>query len=131
MSYTFDTTLASSFDEAIAKVTIALKSKGFGVLTTIDVRQTMKEKLGKDILPYTILGACSPRHAFLALSLESKIGSMMPCNVVLQQREDGQVEVSAVDPIASMSAVNNPKLRDVAMEVQTLLKEVISELSLP
>ena len=129
MSYTFDKTLkVTTFDEAVLKVTDALKKRGFGVLTTIDVKQAMKERIGKEMHPYTILGACSPQHAFQALALESKIGSMMPCNVVVQQRAHGQVEVSAVDPVASMTAIKNPQLRTVAEEVQGLLREVISGL---
>ena len=128
MSYTFDKTLALPFDAAIAKVTEALKAKGFGILTTIDVKKTMKEKINEEVRPYTILGACSPRHAFRALSLENKIGSMLPCNVVVQEKENGAVEISAIDPIASMAAINNPSLRDVATEVQGLLREVVNGL---
>ncbi len=128
MSYTFDKTLDTPFDVALAKITEALKAKGFGVLTTIDVRKTMKEKINEDIRPYTILGACSPRHAFRALSLENKIGSMLPCNVIVQEKADGQVEISAIDPIASMAAINNPQLRDVATEVQSLLQGVVNGL---
>jgi len=128
MSYTFDKTLALPFNAAITKVTEALKAKGFGIMTTIDVKKAMKEKINEDIHPYTILGACSPRHAFRALSLENKIGSMLPCNVVVQEKETGVVEVSAIDPIASMAAINNPSLRDVAIEVQGLLREVVNGL---
>lgn len=128
MGYTFDTTLMISFNDALARVTEALRVKGFGVLTTINVQRIMKEKINKDMLPYTILGACSPQHAFLALSLENKIGSMLPCNVIVQQKVNGQIEISAIDPIASMSAINNPQLLSVATEVQTLLQEVISGL---
>ncbi|VBB69198.1 hypothetical protein RIEGSTA812A_PEG_671 [invertebrate metagenome] len=128
MSYTFDKTLNTTFDHAILKVTEALKARGFGVLTTIDVQKALKERIGKDIHPYTILGACSPQHAFQALSLEDKIGSMMPCNVVVQEKVLGSVDISAVDPIASMSAIHNPQLRGIAVEVQGLLREVMNGL---
>ncbi len=129
MGYTFDKTLyGTTFDDAISQVTDALKARGFGILTTIDVQKAMKENLQREMHPYMILGACSPRHAFQALSLENKIGSMMPCNVVLQEKRRGSVEVSAVDPVASMNAIQNPQLVDVAVEVQGLLKEVIKAL---
>ncbi len=129
MGYTFDKTLyGTTFGDAIFHVTASLKERGFGILTTIDVQKAMKEKIDKEMHPYTILGACSPRHAFQALSLENKIGSMMPCNVVVQEKSRGQVEVSAVDPVASMNAIQNPQLSDLAVEVQWLLREVINEL---
>lgn len=128
MSYHFTTTLSSSFDDAIETVTAALKEKGFGVLTTINVQKAMKEKIDKDINPYTILGSCSPTHAYKALQAENKIGTMLPCNVVVQQLDDGTIEVSAVDPLASMKAIENPALGDVAVEVQGLLKDVINGL---
>lgn len=128
MSYHFTVTLNCTFDEAIDKATAALKAKGLGVLTTIDVQNAMKEKLGKDINPYMILGACSPSHAFKAISAENKIGVMLPCNVLVQQHDDGKIEVSIVDPIASMKAIENPELGAVAMEVQDLLKSVAADL---
>ena len=128
MGYTFDKTLNTTFDDAILQVTDALKTRGFGILTKIDVQQTMLEKLNKEMHPYMILGACSPQHAFQALSLEDKIGSMMPCNVIVQEKTHGKIEVSAVDPVASMTAVQNPSLRTIAGTVQTLLKEVIKGL---
>ncbi|MEO5335857.1 MAG: DUF302 domain-containing protein [Magnetospirillum sp. WYHS-4] len=128
MSYHFTTTLEGvPFDQAIEKVTAALKEKGFGVLTTIDVKKTMKEKIDVDFRPYVILGACNPRFAHQALSREDKIGTMMPCNVILQDK-DGVVEVSAVNPIASMAAVQNAELGAVAGEVSDLLKQVIEGL---
>ena len=128
MSYHFTVTLDCTFDEAIDKATAALKAKGLGVLTTINVQNAMKEKLGEDINPYTILGACSPSHALKAIQAENKIGVMLPCNVLVQQRDDGKIEVSIVDPIASMSAIQNESLGAVAMEVQDLLKSVAADL---
>lgn len=124
MSYTFSKRVDLSFDEAIAKVTAELAERGFGVLTTIDVKATMKKKLDVDFRPYLILGACNPQFAYQALLAEDQIGSMLPCNVIVQQKDDG-VEVAAVDPIASMAAVENPALGAVAMEVQGLLRDVI------
>lgn len=128
MSYHFTVTLDCGFDEAIEKATAALKEKGFGVLTTINVQNAMKEKLGEDINPYMILGACSPSHAFKAISAENKIGVMLPCNVLVQQNDAGKIEVSIVDPIASMAAIENESLGAVAMDVQGLLKEVADNL---
>ena len=128
MSYHFTTTLDKPFDEAIEYVTAKLKEKGFGVLTTIDVQKAMKEKIDEDILPYTILGSCNPKMAFKALQSENKIGTMLPCNVVVQKTKDGKIEVSAVDPLASMQAIENPTLGDIATEVQGMLKDVISGL---
>jgi Uncharacterized conserved protein len=129
MSYHFSTIIASaSFDDAIDTVTAALKEKGFGVLTTINVQKAMKEKIDKNINPYTILGSCNPGYAYKALQAENKIGTMLPCNVVVQQLDDGSFEVSAVDPMASMQAIENPALGDVAAEVRTMLQDVINGL---
>lgn len=128
MSYYFSKTLSVPFDEAIETVTAALGSKGFGVLTTIDVKATLKKKLDVDFRPYTILGACNPDFAHQALQKEDRIGTMLPCNVIVQQTPDGNVEVSAVDPIASMQAIDNPELRGIAEQVQALLKEVVESL---
>jgi len=128
MSYHFTTTLDASFEDAIETVTAALKEKGFGVLTTIDVQKAMKEKIDKDINPYTILGSCNPSYAYKALQAENKIGTMLPCNVVVQQKDDGTIEVSAVDPMASMQAIENPDLGEIAGEVRTMLQEVIEGL---
>lgn len=128
MSYHFTTTLSGSFDDAIETVTAALKEKGFGVLTTINVKQAMKEKIDKDINPYTILGSCNPSYAYKALQAENKIGTMLPCNVVVQQLDDGSIEVSAVDPMASMAAIDNPSLGGIAGEVRTMLQDVINGL---
>ena len=128
MSYYFSKTLVMPFDQAIQHVTDALTAKGFGVLTTIDVRATMKKKLNAEFRPYTILGACNPEFAHKALQSEDKIGTMLPCNVVVQEVGQGSVEVSAVDPVASMMAIENPKLATIAGEVRDLLKQVVCDL---
>lgn len=128
MSYHISTTVEMSFEDAIEAATAALKDKGFGVLTTIDVATTLKNKLDVDFPAYTILGACNPGYAHKALSAEPHIGTMLPCNVIVRQTEDGKVEVSAVDPLASMQAIENPALGEIATTVQGLLKEVIASL---
>lgn len=128
MTYYFSKRLRLPFETAIGKVTDALKGKGFGILTEIDVQQTLKNKLGVDFQPYRILGACNPPMAYQALQAEDKIGTMLPCNVVVQDVGDGWVEVSAVNPIASMVAINNPKLAAVATIVQAKLREVVDSL---
>ena len=128
MSYYFSKTLEMPFIQATQHVTDALASKGFGVLTTIDVRATMKKKLDIDFRPYTILGACNPEFAYKALQSEDMIGTMLPCNVVVQEIGKDFVEVSAVDPAASMMAIHNPKLASIASEVRDLLKEVVAGL---
>ena len=120
MSYHFSKRLDVPFDQAVSRVTEALKREGFGVLTDIDVKATMKAKLGEDFRPYRIVGACNPQLAYRALKLEDKIGTMLPCNVIVQQHADGTVEVSAVDPVASMQAIENPRLAEVANEVRKL-----------
>jgi uncharacterized protein (DUF302 family) len=128
MSYHFSKIVSVPFDEAIEQVTEALKKNGFGILSTIDVKTTLKNKIDVDFRPYTILGACNPQFAYQALQSEDKIGTMLPCNVVVQQTDDGRVEVSAVDPVASMQAIENPALGDIAQEVQGLLKATIDNL---
>ena len=128
MTYHFSKTLSMPFDAAIEHVTSALAAKGFGVLTTIDVRQTLKKKLDVDFKPYVILGACNPQFAYKALQAEDKIGTMLPCNVIVTENGPGQVEVSAVDPIASMSGVGNPALGEIATSVQAMLREVVDGL---
>ncbi|MDR9459530.1 MAG: DUF302 domain-containing protein [Dehalococcoidia bacterium] len=128
MSYHFSKTLNCSFDEAIPMVIEGLKKEGFGILTEIDVKETLKRKLDIEFRSYRILGACNPTFAYQALQEEDKIGTMLPCNVIVQQHTDGNVEVSAVDPIASMQAIENPKLRDVAEQVRAKLKRVIDNL---
>lgn len=128
MSYYYSKTTDMSFDEAITAVTELLKEQGFGVLTEIDVRETLKKKLDVDFKNYKILGACNPGFAHKALTAEDKIGVMLPCNVVVEQHEDGTVEVTAVDPVASMQAVSNSDLKPIADEVRTSLQEVIDRL---
>jgi uncharacterized protein (DUF302 family) len=128
MTYHFSKTLKMPFDAAVAHVTEALAKKGFGVLTTIDVRATMRKKLDEEFRPYTILGACNPGFALKALKAEDKIGLMLPCNVVVQDIGSGQVEVSAVDPAASMAGVANPNLAAIAGDVRDLLETMVTEL---
>ena len=128
MTYYFSKQLEMPFDQAVQHVTDALAAKGFGVLTTIDVRATMKKKLNVEFRPYTILGACNPEFAHKALQIEDMIGTMLPCNVVVQEIRNGLVEVSAVDPVASMMAIKNPKLETVAGDVRDLLQQVVSGL---
>jgi uncharacterized protein (DUF302 family) len=125
MSYYFTKTIRLSFDEAVAKVTDELKKEGFGILTDIDVKATLKKKLDVDFRKYRILGSCNPPFAYQALQEEDKIGLMLPCNVIVQENNDGTVEVSAIDPIASMQSVKNEKLSGVATQVQAKLKKVI------
>jgi uncharacterized protein (DUF302 family) len=128
MSYHFTTTLDVPFDEAVEQVTKALADKGFGVLTQIDVSATLKKKIDVDYPPYLILGACNPEFAYKALQLESKIGTMLPCNVIVHQTEDGKIEVSAVDPAASMQAIDNTGLGDIAGAVRKMLQDMIKSL---
>ncbi len=128
MKYYFNKILSIPFDDAVAGVTEELKKEGFGILTEIDVKETLKKKLDVDFKKYKILGACNPPFAYRALQNEDKIGTMLPCNVVVQEVENGQVEVAAVDPMASMQAVENPDLREIAKEVQAKLKVVVDNL---
>jgi uncharacterized protein (DUF302 family) len=128
MSYYFAASLPLSFEESVARAKAALQEEGFGILTEIDVADTMKRKLGAEFRPYRILGACNPALAHQALLAEDKIGTMLPCNVVVQQLASGAVEIAAVDPVASMQAVDNPALGEVASEVQMKLRRVIESL---
>lgn len=129
MSYYFNTILSNkNFEEAIEQVTAALKEEGFGVFTEIDVKETLKKKIDVDFRRYKILGACNPHFAHKALTNENKIGVFLPCNVVVQENDNGEIEVSAVNPIASMSAVQNKSLESIATEVQQKLARVISSL---
>lgn len=128
MSYHFSKTIDRSFDQAIEDVTAALQGIGFGILCTIPVSEKLKGALDVDIPRYTILGACNPAFAYKALQCENKIGVMLPCNFVIQQKEEGKVEVSAVDPIASMSAIENAELGALAGEVRDLIKGVIDKI---
>lgn len=128
MTYYLAKTLDVGFNEAVARTMLALKEQGFGVLTDIDVAATMKAKLDADIRPYRILGACNPKLAFEALKLEDMVGTMLPCNVVVHELASGKVEVAAVDPVASMAAIDNPALKDKAGMVRALLERVVDAL---
>ncbi len=128
MKYYFNKILDISFDEAIERVTEELKKEGFGILTDIDVQGTLKKKLDVSFRKYRILGACNPQFAYKALQNESRIGTMLPCNVIVQETEGGDVEVSAIDPISSMQAVQNPDLEGIANQVRAKLKSVVDSL---
>jgi len=128
MTYYFSKTLPVSFDEAVRRITEALKKEGFGIIMEIDVKQTLKAKIGVDFRNYRILGACNPKLAYEALQLENKIGTMLPCNVVVQESGPSQTEIAAIDPVASMQAVDNPRLMQAAQRVQVLLRAVIETL---
>lgn len=129
LNYTFDKMLGLGFDESIERVTNALKAEGFGVLTEIDVQATMKKKIDKDMPRYRILGACHPHLAFQALQAEPKIGTMLPCNVIVREISNTQTEISIVDPVASMMAIKNEALGKVATEVQTKLRRVAESIT--
>ena len=128
MEYYFSKTITGSFDDAIQKITEALKAEGFGILTEIDIKTTLKKKLDVDFYNYKILGACNPPFAYKALLAEDKIGTMLPCNVIVQEKVAGQVEVSAVDPSASMQAIENKALAGIAAEIRGMLQKVIEQL---
>jgi uncharacterized protein (DUF302 family) len=126
MNYYFSKTIkGKTFNEAVDLVSDELKKEGFGVLTEIDVKETLKKKIDVDFKKYKILGACNPQFAYKALQTEDKIGVFLPCNVVIQENKDGNIEITAVDPIASMIAIKNEALGHVATEIQTKLKRVI------
>lgn len=129
MSYYFTTTVKGAFDPTIEKVIEALKSEGFGVLTEINIKDTFKKKIDVDFYNYKILGACNPSFAYKALMSENKIGTMLPCNIIVQERTPGTIEVSAVDPVASMQAIENPALAGIADEIRNKLKRVIEMIS--
>lgn len=128
MKYYFNKTVKGTFEEVIDTVTQGLKEEGFGVLTEIDVTATLKEKLDIDFKKYRILGACNPPYAYKALQAEDKIGTMLPCNVIVQEIEEGVFEVAAVNPMASMQAVENKKLSKVAEEITDKLEKIINKL---
>jgi uncharacterized protein (DUF302 family) len=129
MEYYFKTTMTNtSFDEAIEKTIKALQKEGFGVLTEIDLKSTFKKKLDVNFYNYKILGACHPSFAYKALQAEDKIGTMLPCNVIIQEKKPGSIEISAVDPLSSMVSVENESLGDIAVEVSAKLKRVIENL---
>jgi uncharacterized protein (DUF302 family) len=128
MNYYFNTTVAGNFEDIVQKTTEALKKEGFGVLTDIDVTATLKKKLDVDFKKYRILGACNPPFAFRALQAEDKIGTMLPCNVIVQEVADSEIEIAAIDPVSSMRAIENPDLKVIADQIQEKLKKVISNL---
>jgi uncharacterized protein (DUF302 family) len=128
MSYYFNTAVSGNFEDVVKRTTEALKKEGFGVLTDIDVTATLKKKLDVDFKKYRILGACNPPFAFKALQAEDKIGTMLPCNLIVQELTDGEIEVAAIDPIASMQAIKNPELGGIANQIQEKLKKVINDI---
>ncbi|HCK84416.1 MAG TPA: hypothetical protein DHW63_07845 [Hyphomonadaceae bacterium] len=128
MSYFFAKTVDGTAEDAIARVKTALAAKGFGVLSEIDVAATLKAKLGFDMAPYVILGACNPQYAHRALQIEPRIGTMLPCNVIVRELSPGKVEIAAIDPVASMQAVENEGLAAVAGPVRTMLQDVVTAL---
>jgi uncharacterized protein (DUF302 family) len=127
-SYGYSKVVSMDFAEAIDKITVGLKKEGFGVLTSIDVKETLKNKLGVDFTSYVILGACNPRFAYQALQVEGEIGLMLPCNVIVYVNDQGETVVSAIKPIASMQAIENPALMNIAKEVQKRLKSIIEKI---
>lgn len=128
MAYYLGKTLAIPFDAALARTIEALKNEGFGIITEIDIKQTLKVKIGVDFPNYRILGACNPALAYEALKLENKVGTMLPCNVVVRDAGDGKTEVAAVDPVASMEAIDNPALKQAAVHIRAKLEKVIAQL---
>ena len=128
MDYYFSKVLTASFEEVVQKTTEALKTEGFGVISDIDIQAKLNEKLGVNFKKYRILGACNPSYAYKALQLEEKIGTMLPCNVTVIEKADGQTEVAAVNPIASMMAIQNQGLKSLALEITEKLQRVIAAL---
>jgi uncharacterized protein (DUF302 family) len=128
MNYYFNKTINEDFDRVVERVTVALKKEGFGILTEIDVRETLKKKLDVVFKKYKILGACNPPYAHKALEAEDKIGTMLPCNVIVQEISKGTVEVATVNPMASMQAVDNQILTEIASEITAKLENVIEKL---
>ena len=128
MSYYFSKTLSIPFEEVVRRATEALKREGFGIITEIDVKDTLKKKINVDFRNYRILGACNPVLAHEALQLEDKVGTMLPCNVVVQETLEGKTEVAAIDPVASMQAIDNPLLKQAAERVQAKLRKAIETL---
>lgn len=129
MTYYYAKSLALPFDETVAATRAALAEEGFGVITEVDVRQTMKAKIGKDFRPYLILGACNPTLAYEALQLEDKVGTMLPCNVIVQDVGHGRTEVAAIDPLASMQAIPNDALKGKAAAVGEKLRAALDRLT--
>ena len=128
MTYYLSKLLRVPFEDAVARTTDALKKEGFGIITQIDVKETLKAKIGVDFPPYRILGACNPALAYEALKLENKVGTMLPCNVVVRDAGSGGTEVAAIDPVASMQAIDNPELKRAAENVRMKLQKVVDQL---
>lgn len=128
MNYYINKTIRADFDEALELVTEALKEKGFGILSEIDISEKMREKMDIEFRKYKILGACNPPFAYKALQQEDKVGTLLPCNVILQEVGEGMVEVAAVDPVASMISISNPGLTKIAEEVRDIFEELIEAL---
>lgn len=128
MEYYFSRTVPASFDDAVKNVTEALKTEGFGILTEIDMKATLKKKLDVDFYNYKILGACNPPFAYKALQAEDKIGTMLPCNVIVQEKDGGVVEIAIIDPVASMKAIENDELHEIAAEIGARLRRVIDKI---
>jgi uncharacterized protein (DUF302 family) len=128
MSYYMSKVLPLPFEEAVRRTTDALKQAGFGIITEIDVKETFKKKINVDFRNYRILGACNPKLALEALEIEDKVGTMLPCNVVVQDAGGGKSEVAAIDPVASMAAIDNPRLQEAAFVVQGMLRKVVEGL---
>lgn len=129
MSYYFSKIVNLSFEEAVQRVTEQLKQEGFGVLTEIDVKATLKKKLDVDFRNYRILGACNPPFAYRALQAERMVGTMLPCNVIVQEVNESQTEIAAIDPVASMQAIDNPELAEIAGQVRLKLKSVVDKVA--
>ena len=128
MSYYFSKTIEAKFDEAVSRTREALKQEGFGVITEIDVQETLKSKIGVNFRPYLILGACNPTMAYEALQVEDKVGAMLPCNVVVQERSASTVEIAAIDPVASMQAIENPALTEKATLIAGKLQSALDRI---
>ena len=128
MSYYYAKTLPLKFSEAVERAEAALQNEGFGIISRIDIQNALKTKINVDFRPYTILGACNPALAYEALKLEDKVGTMLPCNVIVQELGAGQTEIAAINPVASMAAIDNPELKGAAEEVRQKLQRVIDGL---
>lgn len=127
MTYYHSKMIKGSFDEAVSNITKALKDEGFGILTEIDVTATLKKKLDVDFRKYRILGACNPPFAYQALQAEDKVGTMLPCNVIVQEMADGDIEIAAIDPLSSMKAINNPELQKIAETIGHKLRKAVDK----
>jgi len=125
MTYYYNKTVKAGFDETVSRIQQALQEEGFGILTEIDVKSTLKKKLDVDFRNYRILGACNPPFAYKALQAEDKVGTMLPCNVIVQETSDGAVEIAAIDPVASMKAIDNPALLEIAETIGQKLKAIV------